>query len=69
MCREGATQVGGDDRTLRYQFTVDDPGTWTSPWTGEYAWPAIDGRLYEYACHEGNYALANILQGARFSER
>ena len=54
-----------DDKTLLYHFTVEDPATWTKPWTGEYAWPATDGLIYEYACHEGNYALADVLRGAR----
>ena len=58
-----------DARTLRYQFTVDDPSTWTRDWTGEYAWPLTDSLIYEYACHEGNYALGNILRGARQKER
>jgi len=55
--------------TLRYQFTIDDPTTWTKPWTAEYTWPATDKFIYEYACHEGNYALGNILRGARQKER
>jgi hypothetical protein len=54
--------------TLRYRFTIDDPKTWTRPWTGEYTWPATSERIYEYACHEGNYALGNILRGARLKE-
>jgi hypothetical protein len=54
-----------DDRTLLYRFTVDDPSTWATSWTGEYAWPATTDSIYEYACHEGNYALGNILRGAR----
>jgi hypothetical protein len=58
-----------DDRTLMYQFTIDDPRTWVRPWTGEYPWPATDQPLYEYACHEGNYALADILSGARAAEK
>ena len=57
-----------DAKTLRYRFTIEDPNTWTAPWTGEYTWPATDDHLYEYACHEGNYALANILKGARLKE-
>ena len=57
-----------DPKTLRYQFTVNNPTTWTKTWTGEYAWPATDGLMYEYACHEGNYALGNILRGARLKE-
>ena len=58
-----------DDRTLLYRFTVDDPDTWMGSWTGEYTWPATDGHIYEYACHEGNYALTNILKGARERDR
>jgi hypothetical protein len=58
-----------DARTLRYQFTIDDPATWTRTWTGEYAWPLTENLIYEYACHEGNYALGNILRGARQKER
>ncbi len=58
-----------DDRTLLYRFTVEDPTTWTRPWTGEYTWPQTDQLLYEYACHEANYALANILSGARQRDR
>src|SRR5207249_8015365 len=46
-----------DDKTLLYRFTVEDPDTWDRPWTGEYTWPATDKPIYEYACHEGNYAL------------
>ena len=57
-----------DDATLRYRFTVEDPN-WTASWTGEYPWPATDERVYEYACHEGNYALGGILRGARVLER
>ena len=56
-----------DKDTVRYQFTVDDP-TWTEPWSGEYPWPSSDSDLYEYACHEGNYALGNIMRGARLLE-
>ena len=54
-----------DERTLLYKFTIDDPATWDRPWTGEYAWPATTKPIYEYACHEGNYALGDILRGAR----
>jgi len=57
-----------DAKTLLYRFTIDDPATWTSAWTGEYTWPATDEHVYEYACHEGNYALGNILRGARLKE-
>src|SRR5258706_5671743 len=58
-----------DARTLRYQFTVEDPATWTRPWTAEYAWPLTNDLMYEYACHEGNYAMGNILRGARLKEK
>jgi len=54
--------------TIRYQFTVDDPTTWTRPWSGEYEMTRIDGPIYEYACHEGNYGLPSILKGARLAE-
>ncbi|MCZ6855113.1 MAG: hypothetical protein O7G86_14485 [Gammaproteobacteria bacterium] len=57
-----------DADTVLYQFTVDDP-TWTESWSGEYPWPASDGKVYEYACHEGNYALGGILRGARVLEQ
>ncbi len=57
-----------DKDTLLYEFTVDDPSTWTEPWSGEYPWPATDNRVYEYACHEGNYAMGNIMRGARLLE-
>jgi hypothetical protein len=58
-----------DEHALLYRFTVEDPATWATPWTGEYAWPATDGHIYEYACHEGNYAMTDILKGARFREK
>ena len=53
---------------LLYNFHVDDPTAWTGPWTGEYVWRASDEKVYEYACHEGNYAMGNILRGARLLE-
>jgi len=58
-----------DAKTLLYRFTVEDPSVWTKPWTGEYVWPATDSRIYEYACHEGNYSFGNILRGARELEK
>jgi hypothetical protein len=58
-----------DARTLLYAFTVEDPHTWTAPWKGEYTWPATNDQMYEYACHEGNYALGDILRGARVLEK
>jgi hypothetical protein len=58
-----------NDRTLLYRFTIEDPETWSKPWTGEYSWPATDAPIYEYACHEGNYALTDILKGARLRDK
>ena len=57
-----------DAKTLLYRFTIEDPATWDRPWTGEYAWPATNEPIYEYACHEANYALEDILRGARARE-
>jgi len=57
-----------DANTLLYRFTVEDSDTWDRPWTGEYAWPATKEPIFEYACHEANYALGNILRGARLRE-
>jgi hypothetical protein len=55
--------------TLVYEFTIDDPATFTRPWTARLPMTKTNERLYEYACHEGNYALGNILRGARYQER
>ncbi len=55
-------------KQLRYTFTVEDPSIFTRPWSGETVFTATDEPIYEYACHEGNYALANILRGARKKE-
>jgi hypothetical protein len=57
-----------DPNTLLYRFTVEDPQTWDRAWTGEYPWVASNDRIFEYACHEGNYALENMLRGARAKE-
>jgi len=56
------------DGNLHYHFRVEDPTAWTAPWAGEYEWRASDSRVFEYACHEGNYAMGNILRGARLLE-
>jgi hypothetical protein len=64
---ERFTRVSGD--RILYQFTVDDPNTWTRPWSAEIPMLATRGPLYEYACHEGNYGLPDILRGARFGEK
>jgi hypothetical protein len=57
-----------DGHTLLYRFTIEDPATWDRAWTGEYPWVATDEQLYEYACHEANYALEDVLRGARAKE-
>jgi len=57
-----------DEETILYQFTVEDPGMWTRAWSGEVPIKKIQGQLYEYACHEANYGLANTLRGARVAE-
>ena len=58
-----------DEDTLEYAFTVTDPDTWAEPWGGVYPLTALGALLYEYACTEGNYGMANILSGARKGER
>ena len=50
---------------ILYQFTIEDPDVWDTAWGGEYEFSPSDGQIYEYACHEGNYGLQNILAGAR----
>jgi len=57
-----------DDKTLLYQYTVDDPTVWTKPWSAQLYMTRADEQLYEYACHEGNYAMPGILAGARLDE-
>ena len=62
---ERYTRVGPG--TLEYQFTIDDPTVWTQPWTAMFRWDLDESQyeLVEYACHEGNYGMTNILSGAR----
>jgi len=60
---ERFTRVGPD--RMLYQFKVEDPTVWAEPWGGEYEMSPAKGQVYEYACHEGNYAMPNILAGAR----
>ena len=55
--------------TLQYEITIDDPGTWTKPWTVLIPWQRSAKPVYEYACHEGNYGMEGILAGARADER
>ncbi len=64
---EKFTRVAKD--RVRYQFTVDDSSLWEKPWGGEYEFAPLNGVIYEYACHEGNYALHGILAGARAEEK
>ncbi|MFL5297653.1 MAG: hypothetical protein ACJ798_14835 [Phenylobacterium sp.] len=64
---ERFTRVAKD--RLRYAFTVEDPDTWDKPWGGEYEFGPMPGIIYEYACHEGNYALPGMLGGARRQEK
>jgi hypothetical protein len=58
-----------DADSLLYEFTVDDPTAFAHEWTARLPMKKADARIYEYACHEGNYALLDILRGARFQER
>jgi hypothetical protein len=58
-----------DADTIMYQFTVDDPSTWTRSWSAEIPMSKIKGPIFEYACHEGNYGMANNLSGARAEEK
>jgi len=58
-----------DPNTLLYEFTVDDPTAFTRPWSAAIPMTKSDDRIFEYACHEGNHALVNILRGARYQEK
>jgi hypothetical protein len=66
---ERFTRVAGD--SLNYEFTIEDPHTWTKPWTALIPWTKIDPseQMYEYACHEDNYDLVHFLSGARSREK
>jgi hypothetical protein len=63
---ERFTRVAAD--TLLYEFTVQDPKTWTKPWSVAVPMTKSEGSIYEYACHEGNYGMFNMLAGARAQE-
>ena len=56
------------DNEILYRFTVDDANLYSQPWTAELSYYPLEGRIYEYACHEGNYAMPGILAGARRQE-
>jgi hypothetical protein len=58
-----------DADTLEYTYTVSDPDTWTKPWTASIPLRRAELPMYEYACHEGNYSLPNILSGQRAEEK
>jgi hypothetical protein len=63
---ERFTRVNGD--LIDYQFAVTDDTIWTQPWSGSLPMTKLEGLMYEYACHEGNYALDTVLRGARHQE-
>jgi len=58
-----------DAKTLNYRATVEDPDTWTAPWTAEWHFTLSDSQIIEVACHEGNYDVEDFLRGARADER
>ncbi len=64
---ERFTRVSAD--RILYHFTVDDPTTWTRPWSAELPMMKTGDRQYEYACHEGNYGMVNTLRGARAADK
>ena len=64
---ERFTRVSAD--RILYHFTVDDPTTWTRPWSAELPMMKTEGGQYEYACHEGNYGMVNTLRGARVADK
>jgi len=63
---ERFTRVDRD--TISYEITVEDPATWTRPWTAEIPWPRIEPPLFEFACHEQNYGLINVVTGAQIRQ-
>lgn len=63
---ERFTRIGAD--LIAYAFTVQDPVLLTRPWRGELVFKPAPGNIYEYACHEGNYGLPDILRAARRAE-
>ncbi len=64
---ERFTRVDAD--TIEYEYTVEDPATYARPWTASLAMKPLDGEMYEFACHEGNYGMFGILSGARAEEK
>ena len=64
---ERFTRVNED--SFKYEFIVDDPKTWTRPWKGEMPFVKINGPVFEHACHEGNFGIANTLNAYRLEEK
>ncbi len=64
---ERFTRVDGE--TLRYDFTVEDPATWTKPWSASIPMARTDDQMFEYACHEANYSLEGVMKGGRFRDK
>ena len=64
---ERFTRIGPE--RVAWEFTVEDATTWRQPWTGAIPFRRVEGPLYEYACHEGNYAMTNMLKGYRADEQ
>ena len=58
-----------DPGTINYEFTIDDPASFPRPWTAAIPMTKTDGPIFEYACHEGNYGMTNLLSGARAEEQ
>ena len=58
-----------DKDTIIYEFTAEDPATWVRPWTAQITLTAIEGPIFEFACHEGNLGIVNTLSGARAAEK
>jgi hypothetical protein len=58
-----------DASTIDYRFTVEDPTTWTAPWTVAFPLVKSDVRIYEYTCHEANYSLENMLRIVRAEDK
>jgi hypothetical protein len=64
---ERFTRIDAD--TIEYKYTIDDPSTWTKPWTAIVPMSRVEGPLFEYACNEGNNGIVNMLEGARAQDK
>ena len=67
IVEERFTRIGEGE--ILYEFSVTDDDIYTEPWRGEMTLRTMNDQIYEYACHEGNYGLPNILAGARQEEQ